>query len=33
MRKDYIGTLEAIELGETVILPVDPAARQKGLNE
>lgn len=23
MRKDYIGTLEAIELGETVILPVD----------
>ena len=23
MRKDYIGTLEAIELGETVILPVE----------
>lgn len=23
MRKDYIGTLEAIEVGETVILPVD----------
>lgn len=22
MRKDYIGTLEAIELGETVIFPV-----------
>lgn len=23
MRKDYIGTLEAIELGETVIFPVE----------
>lgn len=23
MRKDYIGTLEAIEVGETVILPVN----------
>ena len=23
MRKDYIGTLEAIKLGETVILPVE----------
>lgn len=25
MRKDYIGTLEAIELGETVIFPVEEA--------
>lgn len=25
MRKDYIGTLEAIELGETVIFPVEAA--------